>query len=383
MRSASGLLTAALLVSGTVPAVAAPATPGGYQWGENLCVSGSSRLPQAATGKAMQAIDGGRDHALWLTPEGQVLIQGAAISFSSGGQTGGACYSAPSAVAGLTGVSQVAAGNGFSLALKTDGSVVSWGLNSKGQLGDGTAVTRGEPRPVPGLTGVVDIAAGDDHGLALLGDGTIMAWGANTNGQLGEGTTTPHSTPAPVPGLAGITDIAAGGGHSLAITSTQELRAWGRNADGELGDGTTQSRTQPVAVIDRFGGNLKRVTQVDGGLGVTAAVVANASGTYGSIYTWGAQKDGQLGNGAVLGIQTAPDTIQQRGSASQVAVGLWHSVARMSNGQVYSWGRNSSGQIGNNKTTVVEPRPSQTIGDFATYPASQVAATGNTSLALP
>src|SRR5689334_5899246 len=107
MRSASGLLTAALLVSGTVPAVAAPATPGGYQWGENLCVSGSSRLPQAATGKAMQAIDGGRDHALWLTPEGQVLIQGAAISFSSGGQTGGACYSAPSAVAGLTGVSQV------------------------------------------------------------------------------------------------------------------------------------------------------------------------------------------------------------------------------------------------------------------------------------
>ena len=103
------------------------------------------------------------------------------------------------------------------MALKNDGSVVAWGNNGYGQLGDGTTTDRLSPTAVPGLTGVTAIAAGGHHTVALRYDGTVVAWGRNSNGQLGDGTTTDRLSPTAVPGLTGVTAIVAGDYHTVAL----------------------------------------------------------------------------------------------------------------------------------------------------------------------
>jgi len=137
---------------------------------------------------------------------------------------------------------------------------LAWGRNDYGQLGDDTTGNKTTPVPVKGpdgegyLTDVVAIAAGGNHSLALKSDGTVWAWGGNDYGQLGDGTTTGKFTPVQVKGPGGegyLTDIiaiAAGGYHSLALKSDGTVWAWGYNGCGQLGNGTTINRTTPVQV---------------------------------------------------------------------------------------------------------------------------------------
>jgi alpha-tubulin suppressor-like RCC1 family protein len=141
----------------------------------------------------------------------------------------------------------IAAGEEHSLALLAGGSVMAWGSNSMGQLGDGTFTGPQEctygpcsrlPVPVSGLAGVDAIAAGGDFSLALLNNGTVMGWGENAHGQLGDGTTTNRDVPVAVKGLAGVVAIAAGREHSLALLSSGTVMAWGANSEGQLGTGT-------------------------------------------------------------------------------------------------------------------------------------------------
>jgi alpha-tubulin suppressor-like RCC1 family protein len=107
----------------------------------------------------------------------------------------------------------IAASTYHSLALKSDGTVMAWGYNSSGELGDGTTMQRTSPVAVTGLNGVVAVAAGGGHSLALKSDGTVMAWGHNDYGQLGDSTTTNRSSPVAVAGLAGVLAVAAGPVH--------------------------------------------------------------------------------------------------------------------------------------------------------------------------
>jgi len=157
--------------------------------------------------------------------------------------------SAPTVVKGLgpgSHVIAVAGGGAFSLALKSDGTVLAWGHNRSGQLGDShPGIDRAVPAAVVGLgagSGVVGIAAGDSFSLALKKDGTVLAWGHNKSGELGDGSApTDHATPVRVAGFgpgSGVRAVAAGGFHALAITASGIVWAWGNNSSGELGDGT-------------------------------------------------------------------------------------------------------------------------------------------------
>src|SRR2546428_345598 len=128
------------------------------------------------------------------------------------------CSTTPVAVSGLmSGVSTVSAGGGHSLTLLKNGTVMAWGDNFYGQLGDGTTVNSDVPVAVSGLSGVTAVSAGRLHGLALLSDGTVRAWGDNVYGQLGDGSTSSSDVPVPVSGVGGVAAVSAGGAHSLAL----------------------------------------------------------------------------------------------------------------------------------------------------------------------
>jgi IPT/TIG domain/Regulator of chromosome condensation (RCC1) repeat len=222
----------------------------------------------------------------------------------------------PVAVSGLTDVTAVAAGTGHSLALLSNGTVVAWGSNQYGELGDGTEVESDVPVAVGGLSGVADIAAGGTHSLALLDDGRVMAWGSNVFGELGDGTFSGPQTcsegafqgscsdvPVAVRSLRGVTAIAAGLGHSLALLGDGTVMAWGSNDSGELGDETVAG---PETCI--FGPNSSACSDVPVAVSRLSEVTAVAAGDFFS-----------LGLGLRLPSQPAPTITQlqpKRGSAA-------------------------------------------------------------------
>ncbi len=145
----------------------------------------------------------------------------------------------------------VVAGAGHSLAVTSSGAVLAWGLNLYGALGNGS-MGGSSDMPVnvslPAGTKVTAVAAGALHSLALTSTGAVFAWGFNADGELGDGSTANSDVPVKVDLPAGtkVTAVAAGGYYSLALTSTGSVFAWGYNADGELGDGGTANSDVPV-----------------------------------------------------------------------------------------------------------------------------------------
>ncbi|MER7771531.1 hypothetical protein [Kitasatospora sp. NPDC096140] len=157
------------------------------------------------------------------------------------------------AVPELTSVKGITAGASHALALLADGTVMSWGLNDKGQLGDDTVIDKPYPVQVLELKNVTALSAGASHTVALLQDRTLRAWGLNDKGQVGDGTLTQRNTSVPVPGVSGVVGIASGASHNLAVLSDGTVQAWGLNDKGQLGDGTTTQRPTPVQVLAKSG----------------------------------------------------------------------------------------------------------------------------------
>jgi RHS repeat-associated protein len=259
----------------------------------------------------------------------------------------------------------VADGASHSLALKSDGTVWSWGLNTNGQLGNNSTVQSLVPVQVSGLTNVTAISAGASHSLALKSDGTVWSWGLNTNGQLGNNSTVQSLVPVQVSGLTSVTAISAGTAHSVARKSNSTVWAWGLNSSGQLGDTTTTQRLVPVQTS-----GLTTATGVAAGGSHSLAVLAD-----GTARAWGLNSSGELGNNTTTNSST-PVTVSGLGTVTSIAAGSAHSVARKTNGTVWAWGLNSSGQLGNNTTTNAKV-PVQTSGITT---ATSVGAGANHSL---
>ena len=265
-----------------------------------------------AANAATPMVAAASDYSLGLSADGKVFGWGN----DGNGQLGlgrSVFATAPQVVPGLnlgqgSGKSRVAAGLNHIVALKSDGTVWAWGSNSIGQLGDGTTTNRSSPVQVPGLTGVVAVAAGFAHTLALKSDGSLWVWGSNSSGQLGDGTTTYYRTsPVQVPGLTGVVAVAGGGYYSLALKSDGSVWAWGMNDYGQLGDGTKTNRSLPVQVPGLTG-----VLAVLAGYSHSVAVKAD-----GTLWAWGSNSSGQLGDGTTM-IRSSP--VQSPGITGVVAV---------------------------------------------------------------
>ncbi|NNB89617.1 hypothetical protein HJC10_27670 [Corallococcus exiguus] len=233
----------------------------------------------------------------------------------------------------------VGAGRLHSLGLQADGAVWAWGRNRYGQLGNNTTTDRLAPVKVTGLTGVVvDIAAGNEHSLAVKSDGAVWTWGSNGLGQLGDGLSSnwpPRTTPGLVPGLGDVTSVAAGNSHGVALKTDGTVWAWGDNYRGQLGDGSGSMGRSPVQALGFTGG-----TAISAGSAHTIALQSD-----GTVWAWGYNGNGQLGDG-FTDDQLAPAQVPGIIDATAIAAGTYHSFARRASGAVWAWGLNGEGQLG-------------------------------------
>jgi len=248
----------------------------------------------------------------------------------------------PVQLSGLAGISAIATGPGasHSLAQKNDNTLLAWGYNGQGQLGDGTTTQRTSPVEIPGLSQVIAISGGGASSMSLRSDGTVWAWGSNGFGQLGDGTTTQRTSPVPITGLLETLAIASGGYHSVAITSDGAVWTWGQNWFGQIGDGTTADHLSPTKVP-----GLSGVIAIAAGNNHTVALKGD-----GTVWTWGYNNSGQLGDGGTTQ-RTSPVQVPGLSGVIAIAAGDSHTVALKGDGTVWTWGYNYYGQLGNGSTT--------------------------------
>jgi alpha-tubulin suppressor-like RCC1 family protein/subtilisin family serine protease len=248
----------------------------------------------------------------------------------------------PVAVAISAAVTGMVQGATHTLARRSDGSVWSWGDNSKGTLGIGSWVGRSTPgkvSTVSGLTSAVSVSAGMYHSLAVKSDGSVYVWGDNDYGQLGTGGNLYSPSPTRL-GLSSFSAVAAGLYFSLALRSDGTVWGWGDNG-GQLGDGTTVRRYSPV-----------QVTGLNG-ITITAIAAGNSHSlglsSDGTVWAWGNNSSGQLGDGTTT-MRSVPVQVPGLGGIVAIAAGSAHSLALGSDGRVWTWGYNGSGQLGDGTT---------------------------------
>ena len=237
----------------------------------------------------------------------------------------------------------VSANRYHSVALKGDGTLWAWGLNNRGQLGDGTTDDSSFPKRVTVGTTWVSVAAGGYHTVAIRDDGTIWAWGLNNKGQLGNGTTIESHNPAQVD-VAGNdwVSIAAGLDFTVALKSDGTLWAWGDNSAGQIGgDPVSLSYSETPRQIS---------TDTDWAAVSCGALHCLALKKNGKLYAWGDNDlGGQLGIGDTYGdvlFSSVPLKVNNDTDWAVVAAGGFHNLAIKSDGTLYAWGDNSSGQLG-------------------------------------
>jgi alpha-tubulin suppressor-like RCC1 family protein len=318
----------------------------------------------------------GERHVVALNSDGTVFAWGQASSGEVGNNSIATPVTAPTKVHGpgdvgfLSGVVAVVAGDNYSGALKSDGTVWMWGTNGDGSLGDnlneGNAKT---PVQVHGagdvgfLTDVVQLNSGETQVLALKSDGTVWAWGSNFSGQIGDNSTTERDFPVQVhgPGNVGfLTDIVqvqggSDGIHSLALKKDGTVWAWGSNSSGELGDNAALDPEKTPVQVHGPGdvGFLTGVAQIAAGWDDSFALK-----TDGTVWAWGRNSNGRLGDAST----TERDTpVQVHGvgdsgfltGVSQVNAGPdgRHTLALKPDGTVYAWGEGADGRLGNGGTS--------------------------------
>jgi alpha-tubulin suppressor-like RCC1 family protein len=316
-----------------------------YGWGNNntnqlgIPITGTNYsdvpVPAAAVSDT-KSISAGGESAIALLKNGTNESWGS----NNQGQLGnGGLGLGPLPVANIATIKSASYGADTGIALLKGGTVADWGNNYYGELGNGTTVTTGcvcseVPVAVPGLKHVKAVAEGFVTSYALLNNGTVMAWGFNRFGNLGNGTTTDSDVPVKVSGLSGVVAIFAGYFRAYALLSDGVVMGWGQQP---LGDGSGMGSNVPVAVPDLSGVKAMAV-----GGGFSLALLGN-----GTLMGWGDNTYGQLGvSPTVLAESSTPVVVPNLGGIKAISAGDGFALALLGNGSVESWGNDASGELG-------------------------------------
>ncbi len=349
---------------------------------------GQPSLTQAPTSSIYAtALSVGGTHAYALLNTGHVMCWGD----NSVGQLGDGTYTKhPTAteVPGLTDVISIAAGGEFTCALTKDKMVKCWGSNASGQLENGTGETGMAPADVPGLTNVSVISTGNEHACAVIDKGALICWGKNLNGRVGDGSYTRLIlSPTEVAGLrTPVTGVSAGNEYTCALTANGGVKCWGRNTEGELGNG--RENPQSKSPVDVVGIDDKAILLTTGfskscailkdghakcwgwigphefsnepveltGLNGNAKLVA-AGGNHicvvlenGNVKCMGENTKGKLGNGTNTDSQRYVDVKGLSIQVTAIGAAYDYTCALTIAGEVWCWGDNAAGQLGNGTT---------------------------------
>lgn len=227
-----------------------------------------------------------------------------------------------------------------SIAIKSDGSLWTWGRNSYGTLGDGTTINKCSPvREISSSVDWCKVSAGNNFMMAIKTSGQIWAWGYNYGGgRLGDGTFVHRSSP--VREFCSATDwcqVSAGRYHTLALKTSGQLWSWGSGGSGVLGDGTVTTKRSPVLEIS---------SSTDW-CSIAASGSSSAIKTTGELWSWGSNSCGKLGDGTTTNKCSPVREISSSTNWCFVAPGgAFHSVAIKTSGQLWSWGNNNRGEGG-------------------------------------
>ena len=340
-----GLCVAVVVIAALFVALVVPTTPAVADTNE------------AITGFQTTAsmITSGEEHTCAVENDGDVFCWGDNYYGQLGNATNNdtfdpnptpALVTLPSAAAAIT------TGNYHTCAVLTDGTVYCWGYNRYGQLGNATNNNNTIANPTPALVTLPSAAAaitgGLNHTCAVLTDGTVYCWGWNWYGQLGNATNNGNSDPNPAPALvtlpSAVTDVTADGAHTCAVLADGDVYCWGLNYHGQLGNATNNGNTNPnpTPALVTLPSAAAAITT---GNYHTCAVLTNST-----VYCWGYNRVGQLGNATNSGTENAnpaPALVTLASAVAAITGGGSHTCAVVTDGDVYCWGKNRYGQLGN------------------------------------
>ena len=343
--------------------------------GDSTTANKSSPIQTLAGGTNWKQVACGQSHSTAIKTDGSLWCFG----YNGNGQLGDNTItnrSSPVQTIALgTSWRQVSGGQFHTAAIKTDGSLWSWGSGGRGQLGDST-ITSGRSSPIQTIAAGNNwkqVACGNSHTAAIKTDGSLWIWGYNNIGQLGDSTLTNRSSPIQtIAGGNNWKQVACGSQHTAAIKNDGSLWSWGINSSGQLGDSTLTNNRSPVQTISG-GNNWKYV--FSGCISNHTAAIKND----GSLWSWGDDTSGQLGDSQIISNSSPVQTIAGGYNWKQVACGNLHTAAIKTDGSLWLWGFAGSGQLGDS-TQVSKSSPVQTLAGGTNW--KQVGCASSSTLAV-
>jgi alpha-tubulin suppressor-like RCC1 family protein len=275
---------------------------------------------------------------------------------------------------------QISTGSSVTCAVLSDGTVSCWGKGTSGQLGNGATTSSTDPTPTTSFGAgkkALSVSLYSDHACALIDDGTVMCWGRNDYGKLGDGTESQRNAPVqvnPFPVNTTPISVAVGSHHSCALLDVGDVSCWGEGTYGQNGDGTSANRPSPGRTSG-FGAGKLAVSVSSGDHHICALLDS------GEVVCWGEGGSGRLGTGSSSRVFVPTPTVSFGDGklATSLAVGAFHGCVVLDSGEISCWGGGLNGQLGNGETSnQASPVLTKTLGPSV----SSISAGGDHSCAL-